>query len=157
VSTDSSDVFLSSVIPIAYIDVRVFAHATEDLDKVQTAARNTLPPELADTVMFKKTALTGHHGNSITLFEARIKDKKVARAFLEKLASGLSMVDKEVLNSEIAQHLENGNLYIRLNKQSAYLGEFRLGSADPIHVRMHFRKPGAEEVMEICRKFGLLP
>jgi RNA binding exosome subunit len=148
---------LSSAIPIAYVDVRVFAHATEDLDKVLTAARNTLPPESIDTVTFKKTTLTGHHGNPITLFEARIKNKKVARAFLEKLASGLSMVDKEALNSEITQHLENGNLYIRLDKQSAYLGELRLSSTDPIHLRMHFRKPSAEEVIDVCRRFGLLP
>jgi len=150
-------VFLSSAIPISYVDVRVFAHATEDLDKVQAAVRNTLPSESADTVTFKKTALTGHHGNPITLFEARIKNKKVARAFLEKLASGLSMMDKEALNSEIAQHLESGNLYIRLDKQSAYLGEFRLGSTDTIHLRMHFRKPSEEEVIGVCRKFGLLP
>lgn len=148
---------MSSTIPIAYVDVRVFAHATEDLDKVLTAARNTLPPETKDTVTFKKTTLTGHHGNPITLFEVRIKNKKVAQAFLEKLASGLSIVDKEALNSEITQHLENGNLYIRLDKQSAYLGELRLSSTDPIHLRMHFRKPSVEEVIDICRGFGLLP
>lgn len=148
---------MSSVVPIAYIDLRVFAHATEDLDRVLRAVRNTLPLESADTVTFKKTVLTGHHGNPITLFEARIKNKKVARAFLEKLASGLSIVDKQALNSEITQHLENGNLYIRLDKQSAYLAELRLGSTDPIHLRMHFRKPSAEEVIDICRKFGLLP
>ena len=149
--------FLSSVVPIAYIDVRVFAHATEDLDRVLGAVRNTLPPGSADTVTFEKTALTGHHGNPITLFEARIKNKKVASAFLERLASGLSMVDKEALNCEITRHLENGNLYVRLDKQSAYLGEFRLGSTDTIHLRVHFRNPSPEEVIGICRKFGLLP
>jgi len=148
---------LSSMVPIAYVDVRVFAHATEDLEKVLRAVRNTLPPESADSVTFKKTALTGHHGNSITLLEARIKNKKVSRAFLERLASRLSMMDKEALNSEIVHHLESGNLYIRLDKQSAYLGEFRLGSSDTIHLRMHFRKPSTEEVVGICREFGLLP
>jgi RNA binding exosome subunit len=148
---------LSFVAPIAYVDVRVFAHATEDLEKVLKAVRNILPTESADTVTFEKTALTGHHGNPITLFEARIKNKKAARMFLEKLALNLSMVDKEALNSEIAQHVESGNLFIRLDKQSAYLGEFRFGSSDPIHVRMHFRKPSTEEVIDICRKFGLLP
>ena len=148
---------MSSVVPISYIDVRVFAHATEESQKVLEAARNTMPTESADTVTFKETALTGHHGNPITLFEARIKNRKLAQAFLGKLASGLSMVDKEALNSEIAQHLENGNLYIRLDKQSAYLGELRLNSTDPIHLRMHFRKPSAEEVIEVCRRFGLLP
>ena len=145
------------MLPIAYADVRVFAHATEDLDKVLTAARNTLPTEAVDALTFKKTTLTGHHGNPITLFEARINNKKVAQAFLEKLASGLTLMDKELLNSEITQHLEKGNLYIRLDKQSAYLGELRLSSTDPIRLRLHFRKPSVEEVVDTCRKFGLLP
>jgi len=157
VSTVSSDVLLSSVAPIAYVDVRVFAHATEDLERVLKAVRNILPPELADNVTFNRTVLTGHHGNPITLFEARIKNKKAARAFLEKLASGLRMVDKEALSSEIVQHVESGNLYIRLDKQSAYFGELRFGSTDTIHLRMHFRKPSAEEVADTCREFGLLP
>jgi RNA binding exosome subunit len=148
---------LSSPFPIAYIDMRVFAHATEESEKVLTAARNTLPTESASTVMFKETALTGHHGNPITLFETRIKDKKVAKAFLEKLASALNMLDKETLNREFAQHFENGNLYIRLDKQSAYLGALKLSSTDTIHLRIHFKKPNAEEVIDVCRKFGLLP
>jgi len=154
---DSSGMLLSSKVPIAYIDMRVFAHATEELEKVLIAVHNTLPTESKDTVVFKKTTLTGHHGNPITLFETRIKNRKIAQAFLEKLASGLNMVDKEALNSEITQHLENGNLYIRLDKQSAYMGEFKLSSTDPIHLRMHFRKPSTEEVIDICRRFGLLP
>jgi len=148
---------LSSMLPIAYVDVRVFAHATEDTDRVLTAARNTLPPEAVDTLTFRKTTLTGHHGNPIKLLEARINNKRVAQAFLQKLASGLTIVDKEVLNSEITQHLEKGNLYIRLDKQSAYLGELRLSSTDPIRLRLHFRKPSVEEVVDICRRFGLLP
>lgn len=148
---------MSSGVPIAYIDMRVFAHATEELEKVLAAIRNTLPAQSADTIAIKKTTLTGHHGNSITLFETRIKNRKVAQAFLEKLASGLSLMDKEALNSEITQHLENGNLYMRLDKQSAYLGQLKLSTTDPVHLRMHFRKPSTEEVIDICRRFGLLP
>ena len=41
---------LSSRVPIAYIDIRVFAHATEDTDKVLNALHNTLPTELTDRV-----------------------------------------------------------------------------------------------------------
>ncbi len=148
---------MSSKIPIAYIEIRVFAHATEDLDKVLTAAKNTMPAESTSAVSFKKTDLTGHHGNPITLFETRIKNRKAAQAFLEKLASGLGIMDKELLGNEILEHVEKGNLYLRLDKQSAYLGELKLGSPDPIHLRIHFRKPRAEDVVDICREFGLLP
>jgi RNA binding exosome subunit len=148
---------LSSKIPIAYIDIRVFAHATEDPDKVLKASRNTLPQESVDTVVFKRANLTGHHKNPIILFETRIKERNVVQAVFERLSSGLSSLDKELLSSEIKQHLEKGNLYLRLDKQAAYLNEIKLCQTDPIHVRIHFKKHRQEEVIEICRKFGLLP
>ena len=153
----NSGAVLPSRIPIGYIDIRVFAHATEDVDKVLKAVRNIFPSELVDVVVFKKSNLTGHHGNPIILFEARIKEKSAAQAVFEKLSSGLSILDKELLNSEIVQHLEKGNLYIRLDKQSAYLNELKLSQADPIHLRIHFKKHSQEEIMHICRKSGLLP
>jgi RNA binding exosome subunit len=148
---------LSSRVPILYIDIRVFAHATEDSDRVLAAVRNILPAESVDTVAFKKASLTGHHGNPIVLFETRIKDRKVAQAVFEKLSSGLSLFDKEFLGSEIMQHVEKGNLYIRLDKQSAFMNEVRLSTSDPIHLRIHFKKHGLEEVLDVCRRFGLLP
>ena len=148
---------MASKIPIGYIDIRVFAHATEDLDKVLNAVRNVLPSELIDLITFKKSNLTGHHGNPITLFEARIKEKNAAQAVFEKLCAGLSILDKELLNDKILQHLDKANLYIRLDKQSAYLNELKLSSADPIHFRIHFKKHNREEILDICRKSGLLP
>jgi hypothetical protein len=148
---------LASKIPIGYIDIRVFAHATENLDKVLNAVRNVLPSELIDLITFKKSNLTGHHGNPITLFEARIKEKNAAQAVFEKICAGLSILDKELLNSKILQHLDKANLYIRLDKQSAYLNELKLSSADPIHFRIHFKKHSREEILDICRKSGLLP
>jgi RNA binding exosome subunit len=154
---ENSGAALSSKLPIAYTDVRLFAHATEDLDKVLTAARSILPPEQVDNVVFSKSCLTGHHGNPIVLIETRIKERRLAQAVLERLASGLSMMDKESLGTEIMQHLEKGNLYLRIDKQSAFQGVFRLGSSDPIHLRVHFKKHTSEEIVEICRKLGLLP
>jgi RNA binding exosome subunit len=148
---------LSSKAPVGYIDLRVFAHATEDPEKVLTAVRNTLPSELVDRVTFGRANLTGHHGNPIILLEARIKDRKMVQTAFAKLCSGLSMLDKELLTNEISQHLDKGNLYIRLDKQSAYLNELRLGSIDPIHLRIHFKRPREEEVISVCREFGLLP
>jgi len=148
---------LSSKVPIAYIDVRVFVHATEDMDKVAKAVYNTLPTELADEIVFKKTNLKGYYRNPIVLLETRIKKRDATKAVFGKLASGLSSLDKELLNNEIRQRLNKGNLFIRLDKQSACLNELELRSEDPIHFRIHFRKSCFEEIMEICRKFGMLP
>lgn len=143
--------------PIAYIDIRVFSHATEDIEKVMAAVRNILPAELAENVDFKKTRLKGHYNNPITLLKTRIRKNNAVRAVFEKLASGLTTLDKQQLRAGIEQHLEKGNLFIRLDKQSAYSNEIRLCSADPIRFRIRFRKSGEEAITEICREFGMLP
>jgi RNA binding exosome subunit len=148
---------LSSRVPIAYVDIRVFAHATEDTEKVLSAVHNVLPTELVDKVVFKKTGLTGHYRNPLILFETRIKEKDAVKAAFEKLASGLGSSDKELLNNEIKQRLDKGNLYVRLDKQSAYLNELKLCSKDPIRFRIHFKKSNPEEIVNVCKKFGMLP
>jgi hypothetical protein len=148
---------LPSKIPIGYIDMRVFAHATEDVDKVLNAVHNTLPAEVIENVVIKRTNLTGHHGNPIILLETRIKEKNAVQAVFEKLSSALSILDKEQLSGEIKEHLDKGNLYLRLDKQSAYLNEIKLSRADPIHLCIHFQKSNPEEIVNVCRKFGMLP
>ena len=153
----TSGAVLSSKAPVGYIDIRVFAHATEDAEKVMTAARSILPSESVDTVIFKKTDLTGHHGNPIILIEARIKDRKLVQTVFLKLCTGLSILEKETLSSEIEQHMDRGNLYLRLDKQSAFLNQLKLGSIDPIHLQIHFKKHSENEVLEVCRASGLLP
>lgn len=146
-----------SSIPIAYIDIRFFAHATEDLNKVVEAAKHILPNGYVDDIVFRRNSLRGHYGNPITLFETRIKGREIIKAFLEKLSSNLDEVDKEVLLREVGLHVEKGNLYIRLDKQAALQGEFKLCTADPIRVRIRFRKEKLEDIIKICRELGMLP
>lgn len=148
---------LSSKVPVAYINIRVFAHATEDEDKVLAAVRNTLPPQVSENITFKKSNLMGHHGNPIKLFEAKVKEKDHVKAFLEKLGSKMTSLDKEILNSEIEKHVERSCLYLRLDKQSAYLNEIRLCTSDPIHLQIHFRRADSKEIAEFCRKIGIIP
>ena len=143
--------------PIGYVDIRVFAHATEDLERVMFAVRNTLPEELGESAVFKKTGLTGHHGNPITLIEVELTDRQLLLGLLRKIGSGLTALDKETLNSEMSLHLEKGNLYLRFDKQRAFLGELRFSSNDPIHFKVHFRNKTADEIVEVCREAGLLP
>lgn len=147
---------MSSKVPIAHVDIRVFTHATEDIDKVLKAVRNTLPTELTDKVEFKKTKLKGHYKNPIVLLQTKIKKGDAVKAVFEKLASGLSTLDKELLNNEITHHLNKRNLFIRLDKQSAYLNELKLCSTDPIHFRIHFRKSSSDEIAKVCRRHGML-
>ena len=148
---------MSTKPPIAYIDIRVFAHATEDPTKVQTAVRNLLPMELAQTLVFQKTSCTGHHGNPIILFTSKLTDKKLLPTALEKIGKGLGALDKEELSRNIKLHLEKGNLYLRFDKQSAFLGALKFSQNDPIHLKIHFKNKTAQEITAISKQTGLLP
>lgn len=149
--------FVSSKPPIGYMDLRVFAHATEDSEKVLAAVRNILPVEVGENAVFQKTMLTGHHGNPIILFETKLTDKQVLPVAFRKIGAGLTALDKEKLDSDLKLHLEKRNLYLRFDKQAAYQGEVRFSQNDPIHVKVHFKNKTFEEIVEICRNAGLLP
>ncbi len=148
---------MSSKPSIAYIDIRVFAHATENPEKVQTAIKNLLTEDLAENLLFETSTLEGHHGNPITLFTTRLTDKKQLPLMLQKMAQSLSALDKEALDQEIKLHLEKGNLYLRLDKQSALLGTAKFTQNDPIHIKVHFKDKTADEIVEFCKTIGLLP
>jgi RNA binding exosome subunit len=146
-----------SKLPIGYVNIRVFAHATEDQERVMTAVRNTLPEELWETAVLKKTGLTGHHGNPITLIQVELSDRQMLMAALKKIGSKLTALDKETLSLEMPMHLEKGNLYLRFDKQRAFLGELRFSSNDPVHFKIHFKNRTANEIIAICKEAGLLP
>jgi len=146
-----------SKMPIAYVDVSFFAHATEDEAKAIEATRILLPTSQLENIVFSRSNLRGHHGNPITLFETKIKEKDIVKAVAENLSSNLGALDKETLLREINLHVEKGSLYLRFDKQAAYLGTFKLGVADPIRVRLRFNKNQLEDVVQICKEIGMLP
>ena len=147
---------MSSKPPIGYIEVRLFAHATEDPEKVLTAVCNILPEELSKDIIFKKDNLTGHHKNPITVFGTKLVDKKALPGALKKIGASLSTMDKEELEANIKLNLEKSNLYLRFDKQSAYLNEVKFSQNDPIHLKIHFKNKTAKEIIAICREAGLL-
>jgi len=148
---------MSSKLPIGYIDIRVFAHATEDQLKVETATKNLFPISLQETLIFQKTTLTGHHSNPILLFTAKLTDRKLLPLALEKLGASLSALDKEQLNQDIDLRLEKGNLYLRFDKQAAFLGSPKLSQNDPIHLKIHFKNKTKQEIIDLAKQTGLLP
>jgi RNA binding exosome subunit len=138
-------------IPVAYIEIKFFAHATEDLEKVMEAARNILPHDRLEEIEFEKDSLSGHHGNPIVFFEA-----KLVKDVIDSVFSRLGTLDKEMLRREIEMHVEKSSLFLRLDKQAAFQGVVKLGTADPIHLRVRFRKGKIEEVIKICEELGIL-
>lgn len=142
---------------IAYINLSFFAHATEDQEKVLSAAKNIFPTEYAEKISFSRSILKGEYGNPIIFFKTEIRDSEIAEALLHNISINLPMVDKEDLLQHLNLHLSGGNLYIRLDKQEAFKGKFRLCRADPIRLQIRFKTSRAEEIREICQSMGLLP
>jgi hypothetical protein len=142
-------------VPVAYIDIKFFAHATEDLEKVMEAVKHILPANRLEEIDFKKSSLKGHYGNPIVFFEAKIRGKELAKAVIDSVFSRLSVMDKEVLRKEVEMHVEKGSFYVRLDKQAAFQGVIKLCTADPIHLRIRFRHGKIEEMVKICEELGI--
>ncbi len=122
-----------------------------------SALRHILPPVHVDEILLSKTTAKGHHGNPIVVLETRIKDRNMVRATVETLSSNLSRMDKETLMNDVEKHVEKGSFYLRLDKQAAFRGKFKLALADPIRVRLRLKKSRFDDVVEICREIGMLP
>ena len=148
---------MSSKPPVGYIEVRVFAHATEDQAKVEAATKNLFPSSLFETIVFQKTTLSGHHQNPIILLETKLDNRKLLPTVLEQLGKSLSALDKEQLNEDIKLHLDKSNLYLRFDKQAAFLGTAKFTQNDPIHLKIHFKDKTSQEIVELAKQAGLLP
>lgn len=140
---------------ITYIDMSFFVHATEDSERVMKAVQNVVSADFVENILFKKSTLKGDYGNPILFFKARIEEKENTEPVLKRIFSRLSALDKERLLRNLSLHLEKGNLYIRLGKQAAFRGDLALCTEDPIHLRFRFRERKKEEIIKICKDFGL--
>ena len=130
------------------VEVSAFSHATEDEDKVEKAIKNLLPEENRDFWLTRKT-LKGYHGDPITIITGKIRTKKGATEVLRIIVRELSSLDQQRLLDELEERLDDGgNLYIRLGKQNAYLGNFRLLEADPVKMKFRLRLPHGKDRAE---------
>ena len=144
-------------LPVAYVDIRASAHATEDLERVKRAIRNLLPEEHTEEIVFKTEALKGHYGNPIVLLETRLEDEALLKKFMENAARRLGDHDKHEVFRSLDRFLRKSDLYLRFDKQAALEKELRLRPDDPIHVRIHFRTSNRETIIDLCRQLGLTP
>jgi RNA binding exosome subunit len=105
------------------LEARAYAHATEDLDKVLRAVRNLVDGSLVIT------RLKGHYGNEIDVVTAEVRGCEATKA----LAYILKMLDELDFNIFInSLTIHKNKIYIRINKQSAFLNIIRLGEGDDV-------------------------
>jgi len=150
---------LSETLRIRAIELSAISHATEDLGRVYSALRNVSSEEIAKRAGISRQDLKGHHGNPITTLMMRIRGTDLMESFAQRLASRLSDGDKRLLSVEFRKYTDtDGNLYIRLDKQAAFLGRLSLKQEDPIRIRMklEIRPRTLDQMSEALRRLGLI-
>ena len=141
--------------PILSVEVSFFVHATEDPEKCMKAVREAIPSLYEQNIIFTKDVLQGHYDNPILVMKTVIREEPVIRAFIENLSNKLGSDDRKKLLSELEDCISDKRmLYLRFDKQEAYLGNLKLGQADPIHVKMRLQGKALEQY-EVYRILGL--
>jgi len=145
---------------VSVVELSFFVHATEDPSKALEAVKRMIPKPYSNAIDFRRNNLKGHHGNPITHFFSKIRDKKITKLLIEEIASKLEPKDKSHILSQIASHIDHkSNLYLRLDKQSAYLGEAKIGHSDTIRIRIKLKLPSKsfDKMVEAYRSLNLIP
>ncbi|WP_394296995.1 RNA-binding protein [Palaeococcus ferrophilus] len=117
-----------------HVRISTFIHATEDEDKVLEALSTFIPGEIDDEdVNFEVVSTEGYFGNPIKVVTAEIKRSKAVRAFLKHLKSLLTEDDVDYILEHLDEKVdEDGTLYIRFDKQKAYLGEAEVAEGEDV-------------------------
>jgi RNA binding exosome subunit len=140
-------------IAIQSVQISTIAHATDDLDRVQTALRFILPDSLRNRELFTRRYMQGHHGNPIVRFEGNLTRAQQVGEFANYLMERLAKNEKLLIEWDLDIHADDdGNLFIRLDKQQAFRGLLELGEEDPIRLRLKFSRFSGE-VKELMKKF----
>jgi len=135
--------------------LEVFSHATESEDRVIEALERLLGVQIGDRL--SKQVLHGYHGNPV-LYMRYSSEGGDAQREVEHIISSLDRYDARELRESLDHRVVKGKLYLRLDKQDAYLGETRLSEQDDVvkvvitfypHIR------GREKILWALRKLGL--
>ncbi|HXZ97870.1 MAG TPA: RNA-binding domain-containing protein [Candidatus Acidoferrum sp.] len=128
---------------IQSVQISTIAHATDDLDKIHEALRFLLPDSLKAGEVFTRRYVQGHHGNPIVTFEARLTKPQQLDQFARHLRKQLAKHEKLLIQHNLERHCDDqGNLYVRLDKQQAFRGTLELSDDDPIRVKLKFSRLG---------------
>jgi len=134
------------------------AHATEDIGKVEHALGFLIALVARTEIALTRRYLKGHYGNMITTVSGKLSAKELSPESLSIISQKLSESDKQFLSDCAKSCLdEEGNLYLRFDKQEALLGNVRLCQGDPIRMKVKFAPYyDAEAIIRVCRESGLI-
>ena len=128
--------------PFLYVQLRTFAHATEDQAKVEAALACAAGHDLEDAAgekrfrtLLKDTSAAGHFNNPIHILEVELTRNRDVRAFWEAIFESDGIAPR--LLREADRRLDDDLVFwFRIDKQKAAQGAVHLSRGeDVIHVR----------------------
>ena len=115
----------------------LIVHETEDVTKVMRAVKNLIPETISDNLNFTQTHLQGYYKNPIIRLETGVTGQILVSVILKHLLKNLNKNERDLFAFTLGDYIDGKkNLFIRFNKQDAFLGKTSLCTADPIHVKI---------------------
>ena len=126
---------------ISKIEARAYARATEILERVETAVLNLFPELMRPLISMKISSAEGQSGDVISIVSSELEGKENCQTTFDFVLSEMKRESQRALRRSIDLRLDNDCvLFLRIDKQAAYLGEVELtDKSDVISVRFHFR------------------
>ncbi|MEN6291529.1 MAG: RNA-binding protein [Methanobacterium sp.] len=136
------------------ISYRVFVYGTENEEKVKGAVQTLFPNSHPQT-----DTTEGYFKNPVLILHDKISKNREIKNFIHILEE-IDESSKKQLRSELENKMdERGNLFLRFDKQRAYLGDLKIiKHGDAIHVKINIAAYPAkkEKAMEVARDiFGV--
>ena len=132
------------------LSYRAFVYGTENEEKVREALFTLLP-----TAQPIKEITEGYHKNQVIILQGKITKKRETKDFLEKLGSLKPPSKKRILRELEDKMDDRGNLFLRFDKQRAYLGDLKIVEhGDSLHLKLKIAAYPArkEEALKIARQ-----
>lgn len=127
--------------PVQHLEITTFVHATEDHVKVVKAVSNLFPEDV-DLPPYEEVKLTGVFGDQLTTLKWVLKNRRPATEVFNKVVMGLPSIDLLELTESLDSRIdENKNMYMRVDKQKAFLGVMKLENHDPIRLKARMLVP----------------
>ena len=136
------------------ISYRVFVYGTENEEKVREAIKTLFPNSLPQI-----ETIEGYFKNPVLILHDKLTKKREIKEFVEILKQ-IDEPSKRRLLNELENKMDaKGNLFLRFNKQRAYLGDLKIiEHGDAIHVKIKIAAYPAkkENAIKLAREtFGV--
>ena len=121
-------------ISLTKIELNFSIHSTEDFDKNMEAVANLIPETLIEETEISVEELEGGYENPIQYASIVFSRVKEMERVLEKIASKLSLDQKELLNNgfDTRFHFDSKTFFLRVNKEEIYSNKLTLTSSENV-------------------------